>query len=538
LSRFARYRDEEGATLVVVTLATILLFGLAALAVDVGHGMGERRRAQSTADASVLAAAVQVNLPGTSLQDLVDQALLFADNNAPDPIPESDWLNNCPDTANPGDQLEHTAAELGLTPATDCISFNMTFSEIRVALPQQIVDTFFAGVIGIDQFDVTAFAHSRLGLPGLADSPPFVALRSSTGGDERCLRASSISVRLPARWVGNGPAPADVAGYDINNDPVVPDPCDEIAFPLDPQFQGTFNPFRYEADPCKRTEGAAPTGLPLEIAKGVDHLFGTFAGGYSDGDTELFDGGPPNSFKCETGLPNTIELDTGDLSSLTLKRGFLTTNAATPRLKLNEDNYRGAQFAGELFDNKPLWEYLNGAGGTECVYARNNSRPPVAQYDHFDRKEDLLQCLSDSSSGQIIDGSIVTSSRFAWIPYVAENQLTQTGDQLLPGPSGGGRKYLHINSFVPIFFNTLYQVGRQGSQSDECWTQHPDASQGWSRHDAGQLFSCGSSAGGKGVHAVSAIIIPCGALPDTICTPDGVSGSPGGFPVLAIELTK
>ena len=59
--------DEDGATLVVVTLATVMLFGFAALAVDVGHGMGERRRAQGAADAAVMAAAVEVNLPGTTL---------------------------------------------------------------------------------------------------------------------------------------------------------------------------------------------------------------------------------------------------------------------------------------------------------------------------------------------------------------------------------------------------------------------------------------------------------------------------------------
>ena len=134
MSRFARLKDEKGATLVLVTLATVTLFGFAALAVDVGHGMGERRRAQSTADAAVMAAAVEINIAGSTLQDYVDQALLFADMNAPQPIPVSAWLNDCPDTTSPADQLEHTAAELGLIPATDCISFNATFTTIRVSL--------------------------------------------------------------------------------------------------------------------------------------------------------------------------------------------------------------------------------------------------------------------------------------------------------------------------------------------------------------------------------------------------------------------
>ena len=197
--------DEDGATLVVVTLATVMLFGFAALAVDVGHGMGERRRAQGAADAAVMAAAVEVNLPGTTLQDLVDRAVAFANANTPDPIPSADWLTACPDTTNTGEQLEHTANELGLTPATDCISFDASFSRVRVSLPQRDIGTFFAGVIGITTFDVTAFAEATVGLPGLASTPPFVVTAGHSGGDEVCLRTSSSSALLPAQFQGNGP---------------------------------------------------------------------------------------------------------------------------------------------------------------------------------------------------------------------------------------------------------------------------------------------------------------------------------------------
>ena len=69
------------------------------------------------------------------------------------------------------------------------------------------------------------------------------------------------------------------------------------------------------------------------------------------------------------------------------------------------------------------------------------------------------------------------------------------------------------------------------------WTQHPDASQGWSRHEAGQPFDCGLS--NQNLDAVAAIVIPCGALPNTICiSDDAASVFPGGSPVLSIELTK
>ena len=124
-----------------------------------------------------------MNNPSLTLQDLVDQALVFADMNAPAPIPKTDWLDNCPDTADRSGQLDITAAEANLQPKTDCISFNSTYNQIRVALPQQEIGTFFAGVIGVHAFDVTAFAEATVTLPGIGSSPPFAATDGTAGGE-------------------------------------------------------------------------------------------------------------------------------------------------------------------------------------------------------------------------------------------------------------------------------------------------------------------------------------------------------------------
>ena len=60
--------DERGSTLVLVALATTVLLGMVALAVDVGMLMGERTKLQAVADASALAAA----------QDLPDEGVVDA----------------------------------------------------------------------------------------------------------------------------------------------------------------------------------------------------------------------------------------------------------------------------------------------------------------------------------------------------------------------------------------------------------------------------------------------------------------------------
>lgn len=55
-------------------------------------------------------------------------------------------------------------------------------------------------------------------------------------------------------------------------------------------------------------------------------------------------------------------------------------------------------------------------------------------------------------------------------------------------------------------------------------------------HEAGQEFDCGRD--NDTVDRVSALIIPCAALPSTLCTDPNVPGGPGGIPTLTIELTK
>jgi hypothetical protein len=534
---FARPNDEQGATLVIVTLATIMLFGFAALAVDVGHGMGERRRAQGTADASVLAAGVEVNLAGVTLQDLVDKALAFADANAPAPIPTEKWLNDCPDTLDPAAQLEHTAAELGLVPATDCISFNATLTKIRVSLPQRDVDTFFAGVIGIDTLDVTAFAEATMGLSGLAPTPPFVVTAGHAGGDQVCLRTSSSSAALPPQFQGNGtadPGPGDPL------DPDHADPCDDNVFDPDSQFFGTIKAHTYSN--CKQPSGN--TGISTVIADGIDHILGSF-GDYEVGvnDTELIDGctsGVPQEF------PNTMELQTG-FTAQVLKLGLLSTSATTPRLA-RSDYQTATTFAGEGMNNRPLWTYIRSDindneddDGTppevdpacrSVVDHSDSAGRPESGYDYFDLKEMMVECLEGfGATGQedrIFGDEIVTSARFAWIPLLDESNLSSLS-----------KKKVHINLFVPVFIQKLYQQGKSvGSPDPFCFAQHPDEKNtGWYMHEAGQdTGACGRS--NQNVDRLGALILHCRSLPQTVCVDDSASDNPGGRPVFNLELTK
>jgi hypothetical protein len=512
--------------MVVVALVTALLFGFAALAVDVGHGMAERRRSQSAADAAALAAGVEVNVPGATLQDLVDEALAFADVNGPGPIPRDDWLAACPDSGPAGAPLALTAADLALSPPTECVSFDATLSRIRVSLPTRALPTFFAGVIGIDRIEVTAFAEATVALAGSSSTPPFVLSSGHSGGDQVCLRTSASSARLPAQFVGDGPQEPARPGVP-GTDP--PDPCDDTEFDPDAAFFGTIKAHTY-AD-CKQPSGNQ--GIAMVIADGIDHVLGSF-GDYAPGAEELVDG-------CTHGLPqylpNTIEMQTG-FTAQALELGLLSTTDTIPRLA--RANFQTTTtFAGQGMDNVPLWAYIRqDIGNADDVAVPDACRTVYAEranpdYDYFDLRELMEECLREfvgvpGEDNRIFAPAIADSPRFAWIPLIDE--------QTLGGLDG---KRVHINAFVPVYLHKLYQQGKAvGTPDPFCFARHPDEKNvGWYMHEAGQETGpCGRA--GQNVDRLAAIVLHCAALPDTICIDDTTSAHPGGRPVFRLELVR
>lgn len=73
-------KQESGQVLVLIILAAVVIFGFAALAVDVGRLYSERRRAQSAADAAAYAAAYAAT-QGETKPAYLDKGLKSAKNN-------------------------------------------------------------------------------------------------------------------------------------------------------------------------------------------------------------------------------------------------------------------------------------------------------------------------------------------------------------------------------------------------------------------------------------------------------------------------
>jgi Flp pilus assembly protein TadG len=69
--------NEKGVALILVAVSVVVLFGMGALAIDVGHLYNVKNQLQSAADAAALAGATEMT--GATLADMTDSAFDAAD---------------------------------------------------------------------------------------------------------------------------------------------------------------------------------------------------------------------------------------------------------------------------------------------------------------------------------------------------------------------------------------------------------------------------------------------------------------------------
>ncbi|KPJ50402.1 MAG: hypothetical protein AMJ38_01885 [Dehalococcoidia bacterium DG_22] len=159
------WREESGQGLVVATLVMVMILGFAAMAVDVGLFLHERRELQKSADAAALAGVQELPF---SAAEAEQEAAEWADKNGIDV-----------------DELE--AIEISSTYAdNDTITV-----EVKRDVP-----FIFARVLGLTSDTMRADATARVGSPSWADNVmPWALLESSqdeaTYGTEVTLKYSA-----------------------------------------------------------------------------------------------------------------------------------------------------------------------------------------------------------------------------------------------------------------------------------------------------------------------------------------------------------
>lgn len=532
---------ESGTTAILVAGSLVLLLGMAAIAVDYGAGVNERRQDQSGADLSALAGGLDLAL-GASTQQVATEVLRLVDANIRT-TDNAEWVT-CIDP----EAFPVTAADLGLVPSTECISFN-TFAEIRVRVPDQETATTFARVLGTLEIVTSASAEVTSQLfPTMGNPPPFAVLAGYGGGDLVCLRTNS-SGNPPPMMEGNGPGTSAARGTN-------PDPCDSDEYDVDSEMFGLLDPRAYFDEnglvDCKQNVN------DYFIAAGIDHPLSSFIQRYGSpfsGSNEVEDGAGCNAGSPANG-PNTIPLKTG-LTAQELKCGLLTSQGqcatmvqGPPGSSLESPGrlHQGAhvqntyQFVGKRMDNAALWEFFtkNSSGNVafdsapgECqsfADAINNSFP--GGWDYYDKRDALVACLVAWQSGSyepIFDETLWSSSRFAFVPLLHESNLNTEPSTC---PTSGTPGCVHVDDFVPVWYQTLYTQSPNASCDDRV---NSGPSQ-WGLHHAGQENSCGQSNGN--VDRLSAMVLDCGMVPQSSCASRPGPPGPGGDLIPTIRLTK
>lgn len=155
---------DDGAVAILVALFAVVLFGFAALVVDVGHASDVRGQNQHAADAAALAAAQSLAAANGAMSpdDVAAVVEQYVSENSR--VSSSDWstctdggaLATLADTADPGDSCISYAES---TQADGSTGF-----DVRVQLPPQQVATTFGGIFGVSHITVSPIAEAHAGV--------------------------------------------------------------------------------------------------------------------------------------------------------------------------------------------------------------------------------------------------------------------------------------------------------------------------------------------------------------------------------------
>jgi hypothetical protein len=487
-------KRERGASAILVALALLVLFGFAAIAVDSGMALDERRQEQSGVDAGALSAGlsaqaspVQTGCSGSGLSLAACNGAMVAiriiNQNADTPYPMSAFDNAtlCADAAFPaefrssGGGRISTATDGAVNRTLECIRWTSNLRKVHIILPVTQVATTFGRILGRLSISVNANAEAEATLKNPGQVIPFVVGPTGANANLNCLFEPPSGIAAP--------------------------PCDG---PTSGNF-GYMKPYLY-GDPTFGTptdcSSVSQDGISSALAMGADHVYAlnpSVPGLANDRDhcpnkNQLIDeidvrtGGTSNpvevgAFGSIFGIEGRLRCKDGDASEPSWFDPLLSSAACT-----NVNNNHP-----ETLDSTPLWSFIDPGASAESGGACNggiNSRSAMAN------------CLTAwrSWGAHTIDLFTVdlgTSPRFAWVPRVNID------------PDTGGSGFYTIEEFLPVYLQTAY-LKCNSSSCDVAF----DPGQTSSGSCSGFGEACGyPSNGNKSLDALSAFILRKDMLP-------------------------
>jgi hypothetical protein len=470
----------------MVALTMVVLLGITAFVVDLGMGYNERRVSVTAADGAALAAAQNLGY-GTTIA--VTEAMEVAREDLRADYTDAQWTSlwSTGGGCAAASSVVGNASGWYRTTTTPCITFNNAGTRVRVRIPDQIIQTSFAKVLGVNELKAAASAEAEVDMPGTGGVLPLGVLSTGGSGQEVCLKDGSGGNSLP---------PCD--GPDTGN-------------------------FGYIASPLYGNTGMGTTTecgtghgkdlFVVNLALGIDHLLDEYRG---PGEDPLEPSEALRFDSCYTQRPNTLYNDTGnhsdDLDSGLVRGGTSSSYTSPTRsARLKQGSNSKTLISGEMLDNKPLWEYIDSSLTTASIPAscvRSSFTGADASKTH------LNQCFSDYNTGAYTtamftadtvnpgDGiyDIQLSPRFAFIPEFHDTSW----------PSGSSAS-LSIKKFRAAYIQTVFFKCSSGS-CDIVF--NPGETDG---------VPSGGGASNKTAESLSAMLFKDSMLPASI-----VTSGPGG----------
>lgn len=425
----ARVKGEDGVVMVAFAILLVVILGVAALVVDIGFVSEKTRQIQNSADAAALAAAQ--SLPTRTA------AVVTAQNYASANLPDGSfpWAT-CTDANRP--------TGWNFVATSPCISFDSSFTRVKVRVPWQSYPTMFGRVLKVGSLGTTRTATARIVAAGFGSIQPFALYSGFTAG-LACMK--------------QGPSGHRIATCD--------DPTTGNFTLLDITQYGNES----LKTPTRCGNGFQQNRMIDNIAIGADHLFTTYDG------TVKLDGG--NS--CAQDGPNTIPPRTGnDVNAfdLGIAHGTAGNTSDGGGARLTRGQYPKASVMGQQLDNKPMWDFIptglptTGANAVPSSCRRETfnaiSSSPANTYQT--RMEDALElCFVQYEAGPTGNGTPYTGVVFSanTNPFGAEVPIDLYDVQLSPRfayvpqfvqsvPPNGSSSDLNISSFRAIYMWDLY----------------------------------------------------------------------------------
>lgn len=502
LTRPRRQPGEEGATAVIIAAAMVLLMGFAAIAVDNGVVLDERRQDQNAADAAALSAGVAARVAptqtGCASSGSIERtaacngAVVAMDTVAKNldvPFLESDFADTsrCGNAAFPSEY--HTGGSNdGVVPKTStadivCIRFNENLSRVRIVLPVVDVDTTFGRILGRDSVPVSAVSEAELTLGGPGNILPFAVGPTGAAQSHSC-------VFEPGSGLNDGPCdgPADgnfgyLMSYLYGNS--------ELGTPIACGSAGGLND---------------STRIAASLAKGSDHAFLT---------TDLVPGTANDLVWCpNTNQPiDNVDVRTGGFASA-VENGLTRSALGTEGRLLCKDQ-TGAEplwldppldsigcepinnLHADDLDDTPPWTFLNSVTEVSPAGACSGVSSTSAMTSCLD----AWKAWPGTHTEDLFSLDIATSPRFGWVPLLNTD------------PQTGGSGTYDIIDFQPVYLHTVYLKCSGPSSCDVAFI--PGEPNVPTCTDL--VTSCGwPSNGKKAIDAVTSFMVPRSALPSPL----------------------